>query len=101
MNLFSWLWSWVRRVWPGRPTRGASMAELFDLLYRRAEDWTYHWLAAAQVPDQAAPTALEPDKGYLTGWLRSGRLVYHRELWARLHAVTHSVMTLSHQSSDK
>src|SRR5947208_7983786 len=75
--------------------------DLFNMLWKRAEDWTYDWLSSNQVPDQARRQDVQPDRAYLTGWLRSARLVYRRELWARLHAVTHSVIEVAHKSSAK
>ena len=75
--------------------------DLFGSLYKSAEDWTFAWLNRDQVPDQAGPKDVEPDTAYLTGWLRSGRLVYRRELWSRLYGVTHSVIGMAHKSSDK
>jgi len=70
-----------------------------DIFRKRAEEWVFSPLAAAQVPEEPkANNAIGADDGYVTITLRSMRIVNVRKFTTKFYGVVHSFVSLDHSS---
>jgi len=70
---------------------------LFDgVLFKKTQNWIFEPLSAKQTPDGLQSANIEPDKYYLSVFLRSMRIVNVRKAFSRFYGTVHSHISVPH-----
>lgn len=77
---------------------GTTMGFWNSIWRKRASDWIYAPLDAAQTPERAERQDVAPQSAYLSVWLRSMRVVNVRKGLSRFYGTVHSAFTVPHRS---